>query len=284
MNLEEPIQDTSILEVSTVVPGKKKDQSPDKSTLEGQFNDQTPIRNDYGANDTFGDAIQEPPVIEVVSEKVAEETLNLEKDKDDGEKGVEGESAEVTDKEKGEEKEHQALEIVARDTSVVKGKQVVVDLNDFGKGMIDLSPLSPIEALKLATLAQTKANEDSLKSHFADKELTSLVEDMLDKIMPYFKQNKFDPSGKLKGLLSVVGSHFESLEKAVDIKVLNQFNAMRLKIFFKMIEDDRVTLVTIMNNIQDALYEGDRIYKSCLFFPKFTIDIEMKIRGREDQL
>lgn len=83
---------------------------------------------------------------------------------------------------------------------------------------------------------------------------------MLKKIMPSFKLDSFDPSGNLKGLLNVVGSHFESLEKATYIRVLNQFNAMSLKTFLKMIEDDKVTLDTSIKSIQDALDGGGRTY------------------------
>lgn len=50
-----------------------------------------------------------------------------------------------------------------------------------------------------------------------------------------------------------------------------------------MIEDDRVSLVTNVKSIQDALDEGSQIYKSCLFFSKFTINSDKKIRGREGQ-
>lgn len=72
---------------------------------------------------------------------------------------------------------------------------------------------------------------------------------MRGKLCPFIPDT-FDPSGKLKSMLNVVGSHFESLEKATDTRILNQFNAMRLKTFLKMIEDDRVTLVTTMKSIQ----------------------------------
>lgn len=78
--------------------------------------------------------------------------------------------------------------------------------------------------------------------------------------MPSFKLESSDSCDKLKGLLNVVGSHFESLKKATYIKVLDQFNAMRLKIFLKKIEDDRVTLVTSMKTIRDALDDGGRTY------------------------
>lgn len=43
-------------------------------------------------------------------------------------------------------------------------------------------------------------------------------------------------------------------------------------------------LITVMKSLQDALDEGGQIYKSCLILPKFTIDIEKKIRECERQL
>lgn len=98
--------------------------------------------------------------------------------------------------------------------------------HDFGQGPIHVSSLSHIQELKLATLTQAKASEDFLKSHSADKELIPLARYMLEKIMLSFKLDSSDPFGKLKSLLNVVGSHFDSLEKVADIKFLNQFNAM----------------------------------------------------------
>ncbi|XP_057839638.2 uncharacterized protein LOC131049594 [Cryptomeria japonica] len=74
VNPEEPSHDTSVPEVHVIVP-KQKVQSPEKSILK-----------------------------EVVSEKATVETENVEKDKEDGEKGGKDESAKVVDKEKGEEK------------------------------------------------------------------------------------------------------------------------------------------------------------------------------------
>lgn len=127
---------------------------------------------------------------------------------------------------------------MARDTATDKGKQIATNSDDFGQGPIDLSSLSLIQALKLANLIQAKASEDSLKSHSTDKELITLVDDVLEKILPSFKLDTFDHFGKLKSMLNVVGSHFESLEKAKDTRILNQFNSMQLKTFLKMIEDD----------------------------------------------
>ncbi|XP_059071295.1 uncharacterized protein LOC131865106 [Cryptomeria japonica] len=132
-------------------------------------NDQTPRNNVDGANDTSSDVVQEPPIIEIVSKKEAKETLDVKKDANDGEKGGKGESGEVANKEKGKEKAYQALATMARDIDVVKGKQVAIDSDDFGQGLIDLSSLSPIQTLQLATVAQEKASEDFIESHSIDR-------------------------------------------------------------------------------------------------------------------
>lgn len=76
---------------------------------------------------------------------------------------------EVAEKDKGEEKVDQASTTMARDTIDNKEKQVTTDSDDFGQGPIDLSSFSPIQELKLVTLAQTKDSEDLLKSHSVDK-------------------------------------------------------------------------------------------------------------------
>lgn len=169
--------------------------------------------------------------------------------------------------------------IMARDTIVVKGKQVDTNSNDFGQGPIDMSSLSLIQGLKLATLTQAKASENLLKSHTKDKELISLIGDVLEICFPSLKPDSFDnPSSKLKGMLSVVDSYFESLEKAIDVRVLNKFNAMILETFLKMIEKDRASLITIVKVIQHELDEGGHIYKSCIVLPKFIIDIDKKTK------
>lgn len=169
---------------------------------------------------------QDPPVIKVVSEKAAEET-------DDAETGEKDASAKVARKEKGEEKDDQAPMTMARDTAAEKGKQIATDSDDFSQRPIDLSSLSPIQALKLVTLTQAKASEDLLKSHIVDKELITLARDVLEKILSSFKPDTSDnPSSKLKSMLNVIESHFVSLEKAMDTRVLNQFNSMRPKTFF----------------------------------------------------
>lgn len=110
-----------------------------------------------------------------------------------------------------------------------KGKQIITHIVDLTQGPIDLSSLSPIQALKLAALSQAKASEDLFKFHTKDKELISLATNVLEKILPSFKQGIIDtPFGKLRSMLKEVDSHFISLEKAADAKVLSQFNAMWL--------------------------------------------------------
>lgn len=84
---------------------------------------------------------------------------------------------------------------------------------------------------------------------------------VLEKIFLSFKLDTIDtPFGKLRSMLNSVDSHFVSLERATNAKVLTQFNAMILRIILKMIEGDRVSVTTAMKNIQDALDEGGQIY------------------------
>lgn len=143
---------------------------------------------------------------------------------------------------------------VARDTIADKGKQVITDSDNFSQGPIDLSSLSPIQEMKLATLAQAKANEDLLKFHTTDKELITLAGDVLEKFFPSFKLDITDTTfDNIRSMLNAIESHFVSLEKVADARVLTQFNAMRLNFFLKMIEGDRVSFITTMKRIQDAL-------------------------------
>lgn len=188
------------------------------------------------------------------------------------------------EKEKDGEKDKQVP--VARDTMTVdKGKQIITDTIDLTQGPIDLSSLSPIQALKLATLAQAKVREDLLKYHSEDKELISMATNVLEKILPSFKQHLEDsPSGKLRCMLKTIDSHFVPLEKATDGKVLKQFNPMWLRKGLKMVEGNRVSLISSLKTIQEALDEGSKIYKSCLILPKFTIEIDKKIKECEGQL
>lgn len=69
----------------------------------------------------------------------------------------------VSAKEKGDEsiEKHQVTMTAGNITN--KGKETIVD-DDFSHGLVDLSTLSPLQALKLATQAQIKASEDRLKS------------------------------------------------------------------------------------------------------------------------
>lgn len=53
---------------------------------------------------------------------------------------------------------------------------------------------------------------------------------VLEKILLSFKQDSIEsPSGKLRSMLKPVDSHFVSLEKAAEGKVLCQFNAIAVK-------------------------------------------------------
>lgn len=166
-----------------------------------------------------------------------------------------------------------------------KGKQIATYEDDFSYGLIDLSSLYPIQALKLDTLSQAKASEDFLKSHSEDKELITLSTDVLENILPTFKQDTTDtPSSKLRNMLHAVDSHFVSLEKVTDIIVWNIFNAIRLQSFFKVVEDDRAVLQSTVKSIEHALDEGNKIYKSCLILSEFTLDIDKKIKEYEGKL
>ncbi|XP_059066441.1 uncharacterized protein LOC131857749 [Cryptomeria japonica] len=103
VNLKEPTQYASIPEVNIAFLGKPKDQSLEKATPEGQTNDQSHVDND----NTSDVSIQDPLVIEVVSDKVVEESVYVEKDANDGKKDGKVESKKVVSEEKGEEKEDQ---------------------------------------------------------------------------------------------------------------------------------------------------------------------------------
>lgn len=162
---------------------------------------------------------------------------------------------------------------IARDIVDI-GKQIILD-TDLTVGPIDLNSLSLIQALKLAALAQAKASEDLLKYHSEDKELISMATNVLEKILPSFKPDTVDtPSNKLRSILKAIDSHFVSLEKVGEGKVLNQFYVMQLRTFFKMGEGNRVSLTTNLKAIQEALDEGSQIYRSCLLLPKFTVEID----------
>lgn len=67
-----------------------------------------------------------------------------------------------------------------------------------------MDTLSPIQKLKLASLARSKEREEILKSHMEDGELLSLASSVLEKIMPTFqKDSSNSPSGQLKSLINL---------------------------------------------------------------------------------
>lgn len=153
------------------------------------------------------------------------------------------------------------------------------------QGPINLYSLSPIQKLKLSSLTQAKAREEIIKSHIEDNELVSLASSNLEKIMSIFQKDTLDsPSGQLKSLINWVSTHFESLEKSAKVKVCSEFNSKRLKTLKRMIVDDRASLYICIKSMQDALSEGENIYKSCVPLSKLTEDIEKKSKEHEDQL
>lgn len=64
----------------------------------------------------------------------------------------------------------------------MEGKKVIDD-PEFIQGPIDLTSLSPIQKLKLASFAQEKASEDLLKSHTKDNMLLTLTICILEKLV-----------------------------------------------------------------------------------------------------
>lgn len=92
----------------------------------------------------------------------------------------------IAEEKKVEVKEEPTSE--ARDTVedvkefLEKDKQIFDD-SVLSQGPINLDSLSPIQKLKLASLAQAKAREEILKFHIEDSELVNLVSGILEKIM-----------------------------------------------------------------------------------------------------
>ncbi|XP_059073528.1 uncharacterized protein LOC131874258 [Cryptomeria japonica] len=185
-------------------------------------------------------------------------------------------------KEKVETKVEQIL--VARDVEdLAKGKQIVSDPY-FIQGPINIDSLSPIQRLQLATFAQAKANIDLMKSHKKDCELMLMATSVLEKFLPSFKDTSSTPSNQLKSLLKSIDSHFVSLKKDTEAKLISVFNAKRMRTVLRMISGDKTKLVSCVKSIQDALVEGGKIYKLCLLLLKFTIEIEKKIKEHEVNL
>lgn len=119
---------------------------------------------------------------------------------------------------------------MARDTKdPTKEKQIVSD-PDFIEDPINLDSLSPIQNLQLASFAQAKASADLMKSHIEDSEMMSMVTTILEKIFPSFKKDTSStPFDQFKRFLKSIDSHFVSLEKDVEEKVLSNFNAKRMR-------------------------------------------------------
>lgn len=139
--------------------------------------------------------------------------------------------------------------------------------------------LSPIQKFKLASLAHAKTREEMLKSHIVDNELLNIASSILQKIMPtYIKDTLDSPSRKLKKLINSISTHFESLEKSVDFKVQNEFDAKRFCELQRMIANDRSLLDTCKKYprclIRRWLLAKDtaKIFRCChLWKPKLVI-------------
>lgn len=87
----------------------------------------------------------------------------------------------VSTEEKGDESTKKPLLTMTAVSITDKGKEIDVD-DDFSHGLVDLSTLSTLQALKLATQAQIKASEDLLKSQSEDKEVISLATEVLENL------------------------------------------------------------------------------------------------------
>lgn len=114
--------------------------------------------------------------------------------------------------------------------------------------------------------------------------LLNLASDVLDKLMPSFQKDTSDtPFEQLKSLINFVDEHFESFERSVEEKVLNEFNANRLQNLKRMISKDKATLGECVKRMQDKLFVSGNLYKSCLSLNKFTTDIENKSKVHENE-
>lgn len=118
-----------------------------------------------------------------------------------------------------------------------------------------------------------------------DSELLRLTSGVVKKLMPTFqKDTSSSPSEQLKSLINSMNTHFESLEKSIEIKAKNKFESKRFSTLMTIITNDRGLLDTCVKRIQDALLEGGNIYKSCLSPSKFVADIEKKIMENKKTL
>lgn len=104
------------------------------------------VTNDQ-AVDNSSDATQDPLEIEIIVEELGKVGKTI----DDGKEGEMDRNVKV-EKEKGEEKPDKAPTTMIVTLVPDKGKKIVVE-DDIYNGQVDLSTLSPLQALKLATLA-----------------------------------------------------------------------------------------------------------------------------------
>lgn len=251
---------TSLPEIIVEIFGSQNDQ-PSIALVVQEVGKDAPTENLVA--DIFSEATQDPPKIEVTIEMIVEEIAKVEKSV----------SVEV-EKDKSDEPTEKPLVAMIVANVSNKGKHIDVE-DDFSHGLVDLRTLSPIQALKLATQAQIKESKDLLKSQSKDKEVISFTIEVLEKLLPSFSQDSgASPSRKLKNMLSVVNTHFVSLEKATDESVQKIFNEMRLQNKLKEVERDGASLKAAIKSIEEALDEGGKIFKSCLALPNFIAEID----------
>lgn len=132
--------------------------------------------------------------------------------------------------------------------------------------------------LTVAVQAQASQTQDLVKLENEDKKLILMSVDVLQKVDPNVQlYSNESPFGKLLQLVNNVNTNFDSLEKFATQKVLDKFKNVWMQNFQKMIEDDRVRLNKRLHIISDALSKGGKLYKSCLIFPKFTVDVNKQI-------
>lgn len=128
--------------------------------------------------------------------------------------------------------------------------------------------------LKVAKIAQDKANEKILKSLIEDGELLKLASRVLHKLMPtHVMDLAGSSSNELKRLIKFVESHFKSFEDLALAKVKNEFKK-RVDSVKELIAKDKDLLSTFIENVQGAISEGGKVYKSCLILSKSTKENE----------
>lgn len=118
----------------------------------------------------------------------------------------------ITGKDKKDTSSFWARDTVEAVKEILERDKQIDEDQDIIQGPINFDTLSRVQKIKLASIAQAKAREDSLKSHIEDSELLGLASRILEIIPTFQKDSSTSPSGQLKSLINSVSSHFESLE------------------------------------------------------------------------